>query len=164
MLGFSPLAAAPLAAAGARSYRLVAGQTTFTVTGVSANTIAARRVVADLGAYSYTGNDANVLYIKYTFVAEAGELLWSGKSANLFKSSFIYEDSEWIYVPWEQLSIAVPGEFRSSIPFVITVPWQVDTLLIPSEYRIVTIESNWTIEKLDENRVEKAEPRLRVTN
>ena len=68
--------------AASNAYTLVADGGTYTYSGNNANIIYSRVLQADGGVYSYTGNNANLLFNRI-LVANGGVYSYSGNNANL---------------------------------------------------------------------------------
>ena len=71
------------------AYTLVADGAVYSYSGNDANLLYARRLVADGATYSYSGNDASLLYApagSYTLIAAGGAYTYSGNNATLVYS------------------------------------------------------------------------------
>jgi hypothetical protein len=76
-----------IAGVTAGAYTLTAAGGTYSYSGNNANLLFNRAIAADTGTYSYTGNNANLTYTPasgaYTLIADGGVYSYSGNGANL---------------------------------------------------------------------------------
>ena len=87
MLGFSPLASAPLAGSGVTSaaYSLSADHGSFALTGQTANLVKALNVEGATGSFALTGQAANLLS-GVSLTADHGSFALTGQTAGLNKA------------------------------------------------------------------------------
>jgi hypothetical protein len=77
--------------------RLVADGGTYTYTGNNANTLFGRRLVADGGTYAYSGNAANLLFNRQ-LIADGGVYSYTGNNANtLFNRRLVADGGVYAY-------------------------------------------------------------------